>query len=389
MFQKLRALSRHWSEYRRFRSGSSRPRIVFYAEDQESWPYYEPIIAALTGPLGRKITYVTSSPTDPILTRNDPRIEAFCVGPGMMCITFFQTLDNALLVMTMPDLQTFHIKRSTSPAVHYLYIFHSMVSTHMTYRTGAFDHFDSVLCVGPHHVAEIRATEKIYGLKPKELFEHGYARLDAILADQQTRPPAGRSGPPRVLLAPSWGEHAILETIGEPVIEALLQAGVHLTVRPHPRTRHLHPQLMARLVATFGQRPNFVFEGNISSRQSLLESDVMISDWSGAALDYAFGLEKPVIFLDVPRKVNNPEYERLPMPPLEVSIREQLGAVIRPDDLGGLAAKVEEIIREAPAYRERLREIRARNIFNVGGSGLAGAQRIVEQFDRKFPARNG
>ena len=32
----------------------------------------------------------------------------------------------------------------------------------------------------------------------------------------------------------------------------------------------------------------------------------MVSDWSGAALEYSFGLKKPVIFLDLPKKVNNP-----------------------------------------------------------------------------------
>mgnify|MGYP003326545469 CR=1 FL=1 len=46
----------------------------------------------------------------------------------------------------------------------------------------------------------------------------------------------------------------------------------------------------------------------MSTQESLHRSDLMISDWSGAALDYALGLNKPVLFIDVPRKVNNLDY---------------------------------------------------------------------------------
>ena len=35
---------------------------------------------------------------------------------------------------------------------------------------------------------------------------------------------------------------------------------------------------------------------------SLYQSDLMISDWSGVAFEYAFAFNKPVIFCDVPKK---------------------------------------------------------------------------------------
>jgi len=74
-------------------------------------------------------------------------------------------------------------------------------------------------------------------------------------------------------------------------------------------------------------------EVNVDGQNSLHESDVMICDWSGAALDYAFGLGKPVIFVDVPRKVNNPEYEAIGIDPFEVSIRDEIGAIVSADNL--------------------------------------------------------
>ena len=107
-------------------------------------------------------------------------ISSFFVGNGIARTFFFAGLEAEILVMTMPDLQTFHIKRSPYP-VKYVYLHHSLVSTHMIYRSEAFDSFDSILCVGPHHLAEIKARETLYNLPCKELVQHGYGKLDKAI----------------------------------------------------------------------------------------------------------------------------------------------------------------------------------------------------------------
>ncbi|MNG16310.1 hypothetical protein D3C84_1002110 [compost metagenome] len=71
---------------------------------------------------------------------------------------------------------------------------------------------------------------------------------------------------------------------------------------------------------------------------SLLSSDIMLSDWSGAALEFAFGLERPVIFADVPRKVLNPDYTQIGLEPLEVQIRHCPGNGRRLGKMAGDAA---------------------------------------------------
>ena len=68
---------------------------------------------------------------------------------------------------------------------------------------------------------------------------------------------------------------------------------------------------------------------------SLHESELMIGDWSGAALEYAFGLERPVLFIDMPQKINNPEHDRIGLITLEESIRAEIGAIVDPQDLPG------------------------------------------------------
>ena len=89
-------------------------------------------------------------------------LHAFRIGAGAVCTWFFQTLKADVMVLTMLDLQNFHLKRSLHP-VHYVYVFHSMGSTHMVDHENSYDHYDSLLCVGPHHVEEIRRREQLQG----------------------------------------------------------------------------------------------------------------------------------------------------------------------------------------------------------------------------------
>ena len=383
-----------WSSLRRLnRLPRADREIIFYAESRADWPHLGPIVEELTGPLGRSICYVSSDESDPMLSANDPRIRAFFVGSGSTRTTFFRLVEATVMVMTLPDLETFHLKRSVHP-VRYVYVFHSMVSTHMIYRKGAFDAYDTILCVGPHHEAEIRQTEAVYGLPAKELVPHGYARLDAILraAPEQPPAPATDGGPGRnIVLAPSWGECSFIESpVGEELIDLLLGAGHRVVLRLHPMTVRRFPKLGPGLERRFGERA-FRVETDMRELASVQESELMVSDWSGAALEYAFGRERPVLFVDMPMKVNNPEYERIGLRTIEDSIRSEIGAIVNPNDLPVALELVEELCGDPGAFRERLREARERTVYNVGRSASIGAAEVARVADgahHDAPARN-
>lgn len=378
----LRSFLAEWRELRRYRGLPRAARaIVFYAEDAGSWTHFEPTVRELTGRHGRDIAYLTSSPDDPVLCSNDARLHAFCIGEGTLRTLAFVGLDADVLVMTMPDLESFHIKRSKQAPVHYVYVFHSIVSTHMIYRREAFDHFDTVLCAGPHHVREIRAAEERYGLPPKRLVEHGYGRLDALLAERPRERERRPGAPAHVLVAPSWGPEGLLETRADELLDALLGAGSRVTVRPHPMTSRRQPRTVAALRERAAREPALAVDTDMSSRASLLASDVMVSDWSGAALEYAFGLERPVVFVDLPRKVNNERYEELGIAPVEVRLREEIGALVAPDALERLPAVLASLLAEPERFVERVRAARERHVFHVGRSGQVGADEVVALAD--------
>ena len=357
--------------------------IVFYSEGPAYWVHLEPIIDHLVNHLDRPVCYLSSTDSDPGITQTHPRIHPFVIGDGTVRTILFRTLDCGVLVMTMPDLNTYHIKRSVH-AVHYVYVHHSLVSLHMIYRPGAFDAFDTMFCVGPHHREEARANEALHDLEPKALFDHGYGRLDAILDNRERGAAAAGdpTAPRRILVAPSWGPNGVLETCGEPLVQTLLDAGYHVTVRPHPQTRRLSPAALEHIERRFSPHPRFAYEENVASTDSLFASDLMISDWSGAALDFAFGLERPVLFIDVPRKVNNPDYGALNIEPLEVKIRDQVGATLAPEHLAEAPRHIDALLRDSETLGERIRAARARWVYNVGESGQRAAEQVAVIADR-------
>ncbi len=358
-----------------------RRRIAFYSEGRAYWIHLKGVLTELLATTQHPVIYLTSSADDPGLDLKHPLLHHCLIDEGAFRNWVFANIDCDLMVMTMPDLHHYQVKRSCHP-VHYAYLQHSLVSFHMVYRTGAFDHFDTLLCAGPHHLTECRALETQRNTSPKQLLEHGYSRLDDVMNHRQPQSEVS-SDPAHVLLAPSWGEQATLEICGSELIGQVLEAGFRLTLRPHPQTFKQRADLISTIIGDHGGHPLFSLDHDTASQQSLQESDLMISDWSGAALDYAFGLEKPVVFIDVPRKVNNPEYQKLDVVPLEVSLREQIGAVLSPDDLGQIGEVIHTVLSGSPSERRALLAgLRDQHVFHAGHSDQVGARLLDELTSR-------
>jgi YidC/Oxa1 family membrane protein insertase len=358
-------------------------KIVFYAEDTHSWIHFNAIIKELIERGEACICYLTSDPSDPVFDDSRGQIKPFYIGEGSVRTTLFIQLRAKLLIMTMPDLETYYIKRSKVFPVHYVYIFHAMVSTHSNYRKAAFDHFDTIFCTGPYQIDEIRATEKVYGLPPKQLHEVGYRRLEALIEDVQAyRAQRGNAlpvdGAKTVIVAPTWGEHAILEVCGEELVEHLLSAGYHVILRPHPMTVKTNPTIVESIRRRFEAMDAFRLQIDVRDKTTLYESDFMICDWSGVAMEYAFSCERPVIFIDVPKKLRNPEADTIGITPIEVSIRTEIGIVVAPGNIASLQTLIEEFAYNEEEYSNRIRSLREKYVFNLGYSTGVAATKILE-----------
>ena len=370
-----------WKELKKFKKLTDKERsIVFYSENESYTVHFEKLIEELTNVHHLTVCYVTSSKDDPILNSSNTKILSFYIGDGTARTDFFINLKADILVMTMPDLQTFHIKRSKVHNVHYVYVFHSIVSTHMIYRKNAFDSFDTIFCVGKHHVNEISKNEKKYSLPTKKLVEFGYEKLEQLMdeVEKNSKIKSIEKNNRTILVAPSWGTNGLIETRGDEIIQKLLDSGYDVILRPHPMTYKKSQKTIKNIEKKFHKNIHFKLELDIRNSNSFFLSDCMISDWSGVAIEYAFALEKPVLYVDVPKKINNHDYNDLEIIPLEEKIRSQIGAIISPLELSNLSSEIENLCLNIDQNRKKIQTVKEETVFNLGKSEKYGAMYLLE-----------
>ena len=366
-----------WDNLKKFNNLSDSKRsIVFYAENKASMNHFRTLIFELTERMNFQICYISSVKNDPIFTSTNKNILSFYIGEGTARTKFFLTLRAKILVMDMPDLDTYHIKRSKEYPVHYIYLFHSMFSIHSYLRKGALDNYDTIFCVGPHQVNEIRATEKLYELKPKKIVNYGFGRLDTLLQEKEEFEKSDSNMKDLILITPSYGNENLLEKCGIELIDTLLKSNFRVLLRPHFRILRDSKKLIDSIKDKFGKNPNFIFEDSVIPSKYFHNSICMISDWSGISMEYAFTCERSVIFIDVPKKILNPDANDLSLEPIEISLRNKIGHIVSPENIENIPTIIKNFEKDIPDFGQLIKEIRTSIVFNVGNSAPIGAKYI-------------
>lgn len=367
-----------WRGYRAFKAlPRTSKRIVFYSESGQDWHHFAPIINHLTRALAEDVVYLTSDPDDQGLHQDNEHLTSFCIGKGLIRTICFQWLEAGVCAMTMVDFNKLQLKRSVNP-VTYAFMFHSLISVHMADHEDSYDHYDAILCAGPHQMREVRKREEMLGLKSKQLFEHGYHRLEQLLAECREPPAWSETSDIHVLIAPSWGDETILNICGLELVDVLIDAGFRVTLRPHYQTRWLTPQFIERIAEKYSDHPQFSLMEQMGESDSLFDSHIMITDWSGAGMDYGMGLEKPVLYIDVPAKARNDWWPELSMEPFESFVRDKIGAIAAPDKLDEVPNKIHVLLKNTDAFRANVAQLRNEWVFNLGSSVVAGATSIAQ-----------
>ena len=366
-----------WNNLKKFENLSDFERsIVFYAENEASMNHFRTLIFELTERMNFQICYITSVKNDQILSSKNKNILSFYIGEGAARTKFFLTLRAKILVMDMPDLDRYHIKRSKAYPVHYIYLFHSMFSIHSYLRKGALDNYDTIFCVGPHHVNELRTTEKLYGLKPKAIVNYGFGRLDTLLQEKEKFAKPDSNLKDLILITPSYGDENLLEKCGIELIDTLLKSDFRVLLRPHFRTLRDSKELIDSIKNKFEKNPSFIFEDGVIPPEYFHNSICMISDWSGISMEYAFTFERSVIFIDVPKKILNPDADDLPLEPIEISIRKKIGHIVSTNNIREIPNIINNLNNNTEDFKKQLKLIRQNTVFNISTSSKIGANYI-------------
>ena len=354
-------------------------QIVFYAETSADWVWLDLIIEHLSK-LNKKVIRITSDPNDDYNSLKN----VFYIGYGSPRTILFNTLDVKIFVMTLADLNSYYLKKSIHP-VNYFYIFHSIMSTHRVYNEHAFDAYDTIFCTGNHQILEIRKTEKIYGLPKKNLEQHGYARLDSLINAKRNfkKLSTNKKKSISVLIAPSWGVGSLVNNNLDKIIQILIESNINVTLRLHPMTKRHYPNLSNQINKKYQSSGKFNFDSNIASVTSLVNADTMISEWSGSAFEYAFAMEKPVIFIDTDPKIHNPNWQKIQIPCFEEYTRSKVGKIISQNDLDKIPEVINQFLKHKEKWSSIISKLREQTVFNIGQSGKIGAELICKSLDKK------
>ena len=162
------------------------------------------------------------------------------------------------------------------------------------------------------------------------------------------------------------------------MIKLILENGYQVFLRPHFRIFRDSPELINSIRDKFSDNPNFTFHEGVIPFEQFQNSTCLISDWSGISFEYAFTHEKPIIFIDVPRKSFNPSAEKFLGMPIEIAIRKNIGEVILTNNIKEIPQILEKFIDKTMTYQEQIQDIRKNIVFNLGSSADIGVKNILD-----------
>lgn len=368
------------ADYKRFLSGPKK-KIVFYSEKNGFYKYYKNIIEEIIRRTNIVIHYITSDPEDEVFTMESEQFKPYYIGENKL-IVLMMKLETDIMVMTTPDLENFHLKRSyIKKDIEYIYVPHDVNSSNLTFHKNALDHFDTIFTSGPKNKEELAEREEKFQLPKKNLVEWGSSVIDNMISAYE-KMDAQENEKKTVLIAPSWQKDNILDSCIEEILDNLKGCGYQVIVRPHPQyVRHFEEKINA-LIQKY-QPEGIEIQKDFSSNKTVYTADVLLTDWSSIAFEYAFATLKPVLFINTPMKVVNPDYQELSSVPIDIELRDKVGVSLELSEVSTVKDAVAALLQESRFSKESMAKMRDYYIYNVGKSGLVGAKYIIERLMEK------
>lgn len=348
-------------------------KIVFYSEGINYKNYFIDVIKELINKYNLKITYVSSDKKDYI---NNKSVKNIFIGKGIIRTIFFSSLKCKNFFLTLTDLDNLYLKRSKL-CEKYIYLFHSGISAHKGYTKKAFWNYDTIFCNGEYHVKELKEMENVYNLKSKKLIRTGYPYLDFLKSQNDKLTTKEIKS---ILIAPTWinKKNNLFEDFLIDIIENLLSNNYKVTIRPHPEHFKISKKKIEILSEKFDFSKNFSIEKNIVSLKSLIQSDLLITDYSGISLEYILALKKPVIFINSEKKVNNYEHEKIKLNSIENELKNNFGYELNTNNLNDIISLIKTIEKKGIPKKDVIDDFIYKNFDNFGKSAKSTADEIFK-----------
>lgn len=375
-------------DYKRFFKVINK-HLVFYSESNGFYKYFKGIIEYLLEHTNITIHYITSDYNDNIfkMAEENNQIKAYYIDQKKL-ITLMMKMDADVVVMTMPDLENYHIKRSyIRKDIKYIFIPHGIDSINLTQRYKSINAYDIFFACGKYQRLEAEKTYELFNLDRK-VYNWGYSLLDDMIAEYEKSKKSKKSKTKQILIAPSWQKDNICDLCLEELLDSLKKENNYeITVRPHPQeVRHMKEKFEA-LKEKYKGNKNIVIQTDFSANNTIFNADILITDWSSIGYEYAYTTKKPVIFIDTPMKIMNPNYKDIDVEPINIWSRNIIGKSLRTDQLNDINKVIKDFFNNGDKYEKKINEMLHDSIYNLGNSAEKGANYIIECIQEQIKER--
>ena len=354
----------------------NRVPFVIFSDNKRYWNVFRPVVLEMTG-RGHKILYLTASEDDPAFTAGIEGLKAEFIGSGNKMFARLNNLNADIVLSTTPGLEVYQWKRAPK-AKWYVHIPHA-ASEICLYRMFGIDYYDAILLSGKYQEEDIRALEALRKLPEKEIRMVGIPYMDEMVKKSSTVevPPAeGKT----VLLAPSWGDSAILAVYGGRIIDTLLDTGYHVIIRPHPQSFTAEKERMEKLMREYPDSDRLEWNRDLDNSAVLKRSDIMVSDFSGVIFEFALIYNKPVIYTDPDFDLAPYDAWWLDRPLWTVSALSRLGKALTEENMPKLKELIDECLSD-PAFQRGREEVMAETWMYPGEGAKRAADYLCEKYE--------
>ena len=377
----LRYLLRSWFVHLRFilsggkkvDSNAEKLPIVIFSDDKRYWPVFKPVCEILNKK-GLDVTYMTSSEDDPALNSGLEHIHGEFIGKGNKAFAKLNFLKANIVLSTTPGLDVYQWKRSKDVNC-YIHMLH-MPNELIQYRMFGLDYYDTILISGDYQEKDVRELEKIRNLPAKEIYHIGIPYMDEMVKRLKNNPSVS-SEKKTVLLAPSWGDSAILSKYGNEIIDILLATDYHIIIRPHPQSFASETELMNSLMNKYPDSEQLEWNRDNDNFEVLKRSDIMISDFSGVIFDFALVYDKPIIYADTEYKKDPYDSWWLPYQGWTFNVLPRIGEKLTRDNFSNLKEIIDKCLSDEK-YAKGRDEAR-KETWEYPGDGASRAADFIEK----------
>ena len=134
----------------------------------------------------------------------------------------------------------------------------------------------------------------------------------------------------------------------------------------------------------YSNNENIEIQTDFSKTNTVFDSDLVITDWSDIGFEYAFTTKKPILYINTPMKVMNPNYKDIDIVPLNVWARDKIGKSLDVKDLNKTKDTIRELLKDKDKYSKIITKVMNEYVYNIGNSSEVGANYIIDLIQKKI-----